>query len=325
MVGERWSKIVVVTLALAFVLAVAPAALGASPPPPGGFRLPASHGYSLHARFFDGDPKGEADALLLFFERKDGGVIYAARKGVEVTDTSVSADLGDLGSIDMQFVATGQPRQETSVCGESFAVDSGFYEGRFDFEGEEGFTSVHVTRARGEISFLLNIFCADLHSEGSGGASPGAQLRVLRRSAQGRVELEAKANSPTRPAHFRAQIDERRGNLAILRGVEVEAGATAFEFDVPRQVARLRPPAPFQGTAVFRRPGNAPGHLSGRLTVDLPGHADVSLTGARGGLRSYVENPSHPFRASRGSTLSAWPSTKPSPFAFATPSPLALK
>src|SRR4051794_5387217 len=62
------------TLAL---VGAAPAA-AETPFPPGGFRLPASNGYSLHALSFDGDPRGEHDELILFFGRKGAGATYFA-------------------------------------------------------------------------------------------------------------------------------------------------------------------------------------------------------------------------------------------------------
>lgn len=147
--------------------------------PPGGFRLPASNGYSIHAIAFDGDPRGEHDEVILFVTRKGDGAVYFVPKGVQVTETTVSADLGPLGSIDLHFVSSGKPRTETSACDQHpIEFDSGLYEGRFDFEGEEGFTEVHRSRARGEIRLQASLICGSGSDEGAGGHSPGARLRV---------------------------------------------------------------------------------------------------------------------------------------------------
>jgi hypothetical protein len=292
-------------IGLVAALLSAPPALADSIGVPGGFRVAAGNGYWLHARAFDGDPIGKEDGLFLFFSRKGSSAIYFAQKGIEVTETSIAADLGSLGSIDLHYVPTGMVERESASCDqESFGFDEGFYEGRIDFFGEDGFTSAHVSRARGEIRFLLSLVCGgDSSVEGSGGNSPGARLALRRRWARGNVSFEARKNSPSRPARFRAEIEERRDGLAIERGVATEAGADAFQFELPEQSAQLSPPAPFHGTGFFSRAPRKPGRLRGNLSVDFPGRADVSLRGSRGGLGSYVENPSHPFRPTLASRL----------------------
>jgi hypothetical protein len=265
--------------------------------PPGGFRLPAGNGYSIHVLTFDGDPRGEHDEVILLVGRKGAGAAYFVLKRATVTETTVLADLGDLGSIDLHFVPSGQPRTERSICdSQPIEFDSGFYEGRIDFEGEEDYTEAHATRARGEIRLAASLVCGAGLDEGMGGHSPGARLLVRRRWDSGKVELEATKNSPSRPAGFKASIEERRPGLAIDREVRVRAGAAAFGFDVPAQTALLDPPKPFEGAAHFIRDGSRPGRLQGDLSVDFPGRSDVSLNDTRGGLVRWVANPSHPFR-----------------------------
>jgi len=271
---------------------------GAALYPPGGFRLPASNGYSIHALAVDGDPRGVHDGIVLFVLRKGSGVTYFARRGVQVTETTVSADLGDLGSIDLHYVPSGESRVERSACNpQPIEVDSGFYEGRVDFEGEEGYTEAHRTRVPGEIRFLASLICPSRGGdEGFGGHAPGAQLRLHRRWDRGRLEVEATKNSPTRPSRFRALIGEIREGLGIEREVEIAAGPSAFDFDVPNQRATLTPPAPFSGSARFLRGNEKHGRLFGNLALDFPGRSNVSLSGVRGSLQRWVQNPSHPFR-----------------------------
>jgi hypothetical protein len=284
-------------IAAIFALTAAHIASAASLPSPGGFRLPAGNGYSLRALSYDGDPNGQPDSLLLLFTRKGSAVLYFAHKGVEVTEESIAADLGGLGSIDLRFVPTGKPRDEAPSCDpkQTYAVDSGVYEGRVDFEGEEGFTEVHATRAPGDAQVVADLICADGADEGSGGNSPGAQLRVHRRRQHGNVSFEAWKNSPTRLAHFEASIEERRGAVGVVRGISSTAGPASFEFDVPAQTALIRPPSPFDGSARFVRRGQGRGTLRGSLSVDFPGHSNVPLAGTRGSMLRYVKNPSHPF------------------------------
>lgn len=273
--------------------------------PPGGFRLPASSGYSIHALAFDGDPHGKRDEVILFVSSKSASVVYFALKHVEVTETTIAADLGRVGSIDLHFVPTGMPREESSACDpRPIKFDSGFYEGRFDFEGEEGYARAHATRARGEVRFAVSLICGRSADEGIGGGSPGARLVTRRHWDSGKLEFEATKNSPSRPSRFQASIEERRAGLVIDRGVSAVAGAGAFDFDVPAQTALLAPPAPFQGAARFHRPDRRPGRLLGSLSVDFPGRSNVRLGGSRGSLIRWVQNPSHPFVYEGGEILS---------------------
>ncbi|HEU5253834.1 MAG TPA: hypothetical protein VFU16_10975 [Solirubrobacterales bacterium] len=293
----------VVTLALQAV----PTASAGELPPPGGLRLQASNGFELRALAHDGEGQGVPDSLLLIFSDESSAVFYAVRKGVEVTEGSISADLGGLGSVDLRFVPTGKPRDEAPSCEpeRSYVVDSGAYEGRVEFFGEEGFTEVHATRAPGEARFLLSLLCGISSDYGIGGKAPGAQLRIQRRWPGGRVSFEASTNSPSAPVTFEASIEERRDDMAISRSIRLSAGPGAFDFDVPAQRARLQPSPPFSGVGRFARPGKGPGRLHGRLSVDFPGRSNVSLTGARGSLVRYVRNPSHPYRG-ESSSLSTY-------------------
>lgn len=273
------------------------AAAGAALFPPGGFRLKASNGYSIHVLAADGDPRGLPDGLLVFVSRKGSGATYFLRKGVEVTETTISADLGGLGSIDLHFVPSGKPRIERSPCDPTpIEIDSGSYEGQFDFEGEEGYTEAHSTRVRGEIKLAASLICGRGVDEGFGGHSPGALLKMQRRWDSGHLEFEATKNSPTRPSRFRATIEEERRAIGIEREVRAAAGPGAFDFDVPNQVALLKPPSPFSGSARFERKGRRKGQLDGNLIVNFPGRSHVSLSGSKGSIQRWVQNPSHPFR-----------------------------
>lgn len=287
-----------VGLAMALASAVAPLTATAAPFPPGGFRLPAGNGYSLHAIAFDGDPHEKPDSLLLFFGRKGSAVLYATQKKLEVTETTITADLGRLGSLDLHFVSSGRPRKERSNCDpHPIEIDSGFYEGRIELEGEEGFTKVDAVRAPGEIRFVASLICSGDVNEGFGGHAPGALLSLRRRWSGGNLEFQVKTNSPTKPTRFSASVSEQRDGLMINRAVNTVGGPGAFSFDVPGQTALLEPPSPFRGTATFHRSRRRnPGRLRGSLSVDFPGRADVSLAGAKGSLVRYVDHPSHPFR-----------------------------
>ena len=102
--------------------------------------------------------------------------------------------------------------------------------------------------------------------------------------------------------------------------------ATVFDFDPELRSAVLSPPAPFSGSALFRRGAEPANRWTGSLAVDFPGNSDVSLVGARFDVHlrhaRLRETRSRPGSAERPN-LRPWLSTKLSPTAFATSSPLA--
>ncbi len=297
--GTRgWGTSIVVLAVLVAVLGAAgPASAGTLPVPPG-FQLKASNGYLLSVLGFRNPDTGQS-ALLVSLGSRRSSVIYSTR-AAQVTETSIEADLGVLGRIDVEFVPSGEARPERSDCGgKPILFDSGHYAGQIEFEGEEGFSKAHATSAVGYGKLLLNLVCSESRpTEGIGGHSPGARLTAHGKGRAG-VEFSAFKNSPTRPVRFTASIEERRGRMEISRGVGVMASPGAFAFDVPAGVASVEPPAPFSGRAEYSRHAGGRSTWAGDLSVDFPGRPDVPLTGTgtRVSLERAVLNPSHPFRA----------------------------
>jgi predicted DNA-binding protein with PD1-like motif len=284
--------------ALGGAFAAAPAASAESLGAPPGFRLKASNGFSVHAIAFDDRGAGRHDTLLLLVARKHSVVFYVIH--ATVTESSITADLGAVGSIDVQFVPSGEVRAERTACKEKPAkFDAGFYEGTIDVDGEQGFMHAHATRARGEIRVLGRLVCSGgVRSEGVGGHSPGAFLTIHGKVGGSKVEFAARKNSPTRVSRFEASIEERRGALSIFRGVSATGSANAFPFDTAAKAATVRPPAPFSGKAVYDGAGGPSRRLHGNLEVDFPGRSNVPLIGpaTRAGMVRGVQNPGHPFR-----------------------------
>lgn len=125
-------------------------------PTPAGFELLASNGYTLSVMAAD-DPRTDRAFAFFFMRSRHAQVFYFAK--ASVGPTSIEADLGSLGRIDVDFVASGQSRTERSTCSDPVQVDSGRYEGAIDFEGEEGFSEVHASSARGDATLALNLIC----------------------------------------------------------------------------------------------------------------------------------------------------------------------
>lgn len=251
----------------------------APPPVPGGFRLKASNGYSLLAL---GVPalKGQSAKILLIVSGRHQAVTYLAP--ATVTETSIQANLGDLGEISVIFHPSGQPTKARSKCGgKPVAFDSGYYAGRIAFHGEEGYTKVEATSVPGNVDFLLNVLCPGI----GGGRSPllpGAELSV--RNPQLGPEFTVVKNRPSAPARFEVSASEYRDGISIERDTALLMPAGSFQYDRRLQAATLHPPPPFAGTAKFNRAAKPNSRWSGDLTIDMPGRADVPLTGT--GLRA---------------------------------------
>ena len=281
-----------------FVFAPSPSAEATNAPiAPPGFRLGAANGYTLSVLGLR-NPSTHRGTILLAMRSHHGEALYSAP--ASIGPTSIEADLGALGSIDVDFVSSGQTREERSTCGgKPVPVDAGRYEGTIEFNGEDGYSQVHGSSARGEARMALSLGCVgDSPSEGTGGHAPGARLTVRHRGFP-RFEFSVIKNSPTRPARFSASIEERRGDLRISRGVKLTAAPDSFQFDVRSATANVDPPAPFAGEASYRRSAHKGPRWRGHLRVDFPGRADVRLTGlgTRVSLVRAVLNPSHPFLA----------------------------
>jgi hypothetical protein len=122
---------------------------------------------------------------------------------------------------------------------------------------------------------------------------PGARLDVSRRGESYEVSFDAVRDRPHGSTAIDAEVKEVIDGMEIHRFAAVWADRSAFRYDAHLHTATVAPPAPFSGTARFTaRPGArelAPGRWRGDLTVDLPGHAGVPVTGP--GFRAVLERP----------------------------------
>jgi hypothetical protein len=195
-----------------------------------------------------------------------------------VTETSIQADLGELGEISVAFHPSGQPATARSKCGgKPVSFDSGYYEGNIDFHGEEGYTEVEATSVPGNIDFLVDGLCGSVSGGGSGPFMPGAELRV--RNPRLGPEFSVVKNRPNARALFGVGVSEYREGISIARFMTLLMPSRTFRYDPRLQTATLRPPAPFAGAARFDRRKKPNRRWSGDLTVDMPGRAGVPLTG----------------------------------------------
>lgn len=263
---------------LLLISSEAKAAPAEPPRVPGGFSVRATNGYVVSVLSSTNHRTGEGRVGLFVRSRHDA-VTYTVP--ASVSETSIEADFGPIGRIDVDFLRTGDTRTER-LCGgdDPFPFDSGRYVGTIEFKGEHGFSEAHASSARGSIvgpyAFLCkgNRHAAAEVNEGSLRRPPGGRLSVLGGSRL--FYLRVTKDSPSARAHFEASIAERRGEMEISRFLEASGGAGTFDYDLASGFAHVEPPAPLGGWGTFRRE-NRDTRGRGRLRADFPGQPNVVL------------------------------------------------
>jgi hypothetical protein len=205
---------------------------------------------------------------------------------------ALDAGLGPLGRIAVRFRPSGRRVVSTAeACGRSARVVRrlGVFVGTIRFEGEDGYTTVAATSARGSVGTPMPSDC------GSPGPSPGAAVASSRSTATGSVAgsavlsaVDPRAGSSFRAAPgpggvgFSARVEERTDDgVTVVRHAQAGAPAAAFDFNRSLTWAAVTPPAPFSGTARFAAAAGV--RWAGSLRVTFPG-LSVPLTGP--GFRS---------------------------------------
>lgn len=211
--------------------------------------------------------------------------------GPEVVD----AGLGPLGQIAVRFRPSGQRVVSTvrRACGRPVRVVRrlGVFVGAIRFEGEEGYTTVTATSARGSVGTPLPADCRSGPTDGAAVASS-----TLERPAPRGAILSVRdplAGSSFRAApgpggvSFSARVEERTDDgVTVVRHARAGAPASAFAFDRSLAWATVAPPAPFSGRA--RYAVGAGVRWTGNLRVTFPG-LSVPLAGPA--FRSRLERP----------------------------------
>ena len=279
MLGRRLITAVVLVLCLL----VAPATAWAAEEDEGAiaaFRLKASNGYRVFV--LASRPPGKARGRMVMYvgSERGGTVMYGASASLD--EDGLRADLGELGRIDLDYVPLqGKVKYSCGSEGEVSYLARGEYRGVFELHGEEGYTEVRKTRLSADESILLDLVCGEIvvtFADSTGPGLPGARLNAVRKGKDSALTFEIKKNRPAAPAAFRVSVRERHGKVQIQRQIDGIVGAGGFRYDAPLRTATVSPPAPFDGTATFRREALRRNRWTGDLTVDLPGRSETLLT-----------------------------------------------
>ncbi len=246
---------------------------GAPLPVPDAFQLNATNGYTLDV-VAEPPREGTSGLLRLIVSAKGRQVTYLAP--ATLTETSMRANLGELGEISVDFQRSGKA---TSVpCGKrELHFDSGSWVGTIAFHGENGYTSAEAASTPGNVDWLLGEFCGPGFGSSSSGPRKGAELFV-RNPALG-PELSVYKHRPGAAALITARLSEYSDGISIDRVTSIRMPGRDFVYDPRLRTATVTPPAPFSGTARFDLAEKAGRRWSGDLTVEMPGRPDVPLTG----------------------------------------------
>jgi hypothetical protein len=251
------------------------------------FQLTTGNGYKITVAGYD--------ATALINATKPGGSndrawsSYVARGAV--SPSSIQADFGKLGNVDMRFRPSGSvrhgKRHRHCIGADRYTIQPGVFVGSVRFRGEDGYASAKVHRVKGRVVTPRTLRCLDSFFEQfeHAGQKPAKKKpKVTRLSAFTRSGLTAMlfdASNRDGKAGYLAEIEQTVGSIGVFRGVFVHASPATFAFDNALSYAGVTPPPPFSGSASFQRGPTGSKSWTGSLAVSFPGAPNVSLVDPR--------------------------------------------
>jgi hypothetical protein len=280
--GRRWSTLCLSlpVFAVLLCLPAGAAALNAR------LSLGATHGYRLTLTEFGYGATLKATRVKGSKPTHGSWTDYVVR--AKPSADRVDAGFGALGQISMRFrpsglVTYGKP-QRGCRGPDRYSYRHGVFVGSLDFEGEEGFTTVHAHRVKGTVAVPGRLRCEASGGEATGKAEARHGSKPTSFEAGWRSGLTARylsASGGGERATFAVSSYETQGRLAIYRRAFASGAASAFRTDSALSFATLSPPAPFSGTGLLRRNASGARNWTGSLAVSFPGDPGVPLTGSQ--------------------------------------------
>jgi hypothetical protein len=225
----------------------------------------------------------------------------------------IKARIGKLGRIDLRFVprSVHESKSTPHDChGGKTITEEGHFVGLIVFRGERDFTRVRATSVSGSVAKVPALRCPALapsppekQVEEEDAAIEAQEAKEDAENEVEQVNLLAKLNGKRRIVEFgatRTSARKRDGskfsasNFFVVAGRRlgrIEEASVFLDLFEPGSKFRLveplrpidgavvKPPAPFSGTATFKREAPLPARWSGNLKVDLPGFGIVPLAG----------------------------------------------
>lgn len=246
-------------------------------------QLKGSHGYSISV-------VGVGDGEVSLMAKHGGSSATYVTRGI-ASSTRLKARFGNFGLVSMRFHFEGAPRRvpvaSKNCRGEGEIVERGHWIGRIEFAGEQEYTTVRASRAKGKVTRTLKETCR--HTKGENDRPPDLKVTFLSATSETpAIFLTAfRITSSAYPAldgsAFGASLIERLGRrLAVIRTIDANAKADAFTSTKKEgqiESVTIEPPAPFKGSATFQRTTGSKGSWSGSLVGDFLGRGEVALAG----------------------------------------------
>lgn len=242
------------------------------PAPEARFFLKASNGYRV---FVEGDD----GKITVTVDRRDVTAIYAVDG--EVSTQGMSARIGSLGRIRVDFRPAGKPVQlvPSEQCrGKGQLVWEGIFVGTIRFRGESGYTRLARNRVRGTTAVPRSWRCRPMR--GNNDAPPLGVPVLGAFTSHPHVGFAAITESEIEDLRFFVGgMFERRGSMRVERSASADGKPYTFDVQSDLSAATVSPPRPFSGTASYVRNADGSTSWSGNLSVALPGAGKVPLTG----------------------------------------------
>jgi hypothetical protein len=262
----------------------------------------AGHGTLPFRSRFDVKAKGGYKVAVV---SQGESVIVAVQRGAGFATTGyvvrgtatrgrIQASFGKLGMVSMHFRPSADPtwiHPHRSCRGRNrFLARSGVYVGRFRFRGEDGYVSVDVRRAKGAVREVAPQ-CVGRGSR-SHFAEGATQSAAEGRDRPERAFLAAYWRQGITAAQFVAlegkdgkndylfETETAQGRMAIVRAAILFGAHGEFTHDDALTTARVAPPPPFHGAGTYRVAPDGTKTWQGKLSVSMPGDADIPLTGS---------------------------------------------
>jgi hypothetical protein len=221
------------------------------------------------------------EEIVLTLYRHGEVAVYKA--GAEYTDDTVKARFGQLGELDYTFT----PAKPARACGE---LTEGTFEGTFTFTGENEYVKFEADRASG--TYLDE---AKSCTEGRRAAAGSRAAATPKRGpAEEEASLLVHSHLPL-PARsmlvFETEVkhrhrvffsgfeQEKAEGMLIARGAQVVAPPRDFTWNLKSGTAHADPPAPFTGSATFKRRPGGPPLWQGSLCAPMLGGQPFRLAG----------------------------------------------
>lgn len=281
--------IALAALALAAAAFAPTAGAAGSPARPGPagqeaqFGVAGSKGFQVHFTV----SQGSVDAVAA----KGPALVSYQAHGGQAADGRFAGTLPGIGRVAVRFHQLGKAKHVAILCPKApTVVRPGFFVGTIRLRGEQGYTKVSATRAKGTLSEAPGAKCDPRQRP-----RQPTLLRAPKRNDPKFLSIQAKAGNVEVIAGESSGGKKSLSLLGALRsrhhdGMLIENAVLRFGSEpaiLPTEdvefptTATVQPGAPFSGSATFEFSDSKTSTWTGDLAVELPGVGKVSLAGPR--------------------------------------------